>query len=81
MVQETQTIRRQNHFMGLALWGLTSQNGQTHFKNLAVNATRFLKCVWLFWDVKYWRVKVYFEYFLLEEYKAFPLLTSNSWYD
>ena len=24
---------------------IMSQNGQTHFKNLAVNAARFLKCV------------------------------------
>ena len=33
------------------------QNGQTHFKNLAAFAARFLKCVWPFWDVMYWRVK------------------------
>ena len=25
-----------------------SQNRQTHFKNLAANAARFLKCVWPF---------------------------------
>ena len=25
-----------------------SQNGQTHFKNLAALAARFLKCVWHF---------------------------------
>ena len=25
-----------------------SQNGQAHFKNLAANAARFLKCVWQF---------------------------------
>ena len=25
------------------------QNGPIHFKNLAANATRFLKCVWPFW--------------------------------
>ena len=24
---------------------VTSQNGQTHFENLAANAVRFLKCV------------------------------------
>ena len=30
---------------------VTSQNGQTHFKNLKANAARFLKCVWPFWDV------------------------------
>ena len=28
------------------------ENGQTHFKNLAENAARFLKCVWPFWDIK-----------------------------
>ena len=27
-----------------------SQNGQAHFKNLAVNTARFLKCAWPFWD-------------------------------
>ena len=30
-----------------------SPNGQTHFKSLAANAARFLKCVWLFKDVVY----------------------------
>ena len=34
-----------------------SQNGQTHFKNLAANAARFLKCFWLFWGNMHWRVK------------------------
>ena len=34
-----------------------SQNGQTHFKNLAANTARFLKCVWLFWDNIHLRVK------------------------
>ena len=28
------------------------QNGQTHFKNLAANAARFLKRAWLFWDIE-----------------------------
>ena len=28
-----------------------SQNGQTHIKNIAANAARFLKCVWSFWDI------------------------------
>ena len=32
---------------------ITSQNGLTHFKNLAAFALRFLKCVWPFWDVTY----------------------------
>ena len=34
-----------------------SQNGQTHFKNLAANAARFLKCVRPFWDSMHERVK------------------------
>ena len=34
-----------------------SQNGQTHFKNLAANAARFLKCVWPFRDIMHERVK------------------------
>ena len=33
-----------------------SQNGQTHFKNLAANAAIFLKCIWPFWDIMHWRV-------------------------
>ena len=32
---------------------LMSQNGQTHFKNFAANAARFLECVWPFWDIMY----------------------------
>ena len=31
-----------------------SQNVQTHFKNLAAFAARFLKCVWPFWDIMYY---------------------------
>ena len=34
-----------------------SQKGQTHFKNPAVFAARFLKCVWPFWDITHYRVK------------------------
>ena len=30
---------------------IMSQNGQTHFKNLAVNAAKFLNYVLLFWDI------------------------------
>ena len=29
---------------------MTSQNAHVHFKNLAANAARFLKCVSPFWD-------------------------------
>ena len=32
------------------------QNGQTHFKNLAASAARFLNCVWPFYDIAKWRV-------------------------
>ena len=41
----------------LTLWCIMSQNGQTHFKNLAANAARFLKCAWPFWDIMHQRVK------------------------
>ena len=34
------------------------QNGQKHFKNLAAFAAKFLKCVWTFWDVMHYRVKI-----------------------
>ena len=27
------------------------QNGQAHFKNLAINAVRLLKCVWAFGEI------------------------------
>ena len=36
-----------------------SQNDQTHFKNLAANAERFLKSVWPFWDIMHWRVNAF----------------------
>ena len=36
------------HCSFLTIWCITSQNGQTHFKNLAAFAARFLKCVWPF---------------------------------
>ena len=35
----------------LTLLHLLSQNVQTHFKNLAANAARYLKCVCPFWDI------------------------------
>ena len=28
-----------------------AENDQTHFKNLAAFAARFLKCVWPFYDI------------------------------
>ena len=33
------------------------ENGQTHYKNLAENAARFVKCVWPFWDIMHSEVK------------------------
>ena len=33
------------------LWCVMPQNGQTHFKNLAANAAKFLKCAWPFSDI------------------------------
>ena len=41
---------------------ITSQNGKTHFKNLAGNITRFSKCVWPFRDVINERVTRFFIY-------------------
>ena len=35
----------------LTLYFIMSQNGQTHFKNLAAFAARFLKCAWPLWDI------------------------------
>ena len=50
-----------------------SQNDQTHFKNLAANAARFLKCVWSFWDIMHKRVNVFQN---IEQYFK-PLCTPN----
>ena len=33
------------------------QNGQTRFKNFVASAATFLKCVWPFWDIMYYRIK------------------------
>ena len=33
------------------------QNGKMHFKYVAVNFVRFIKCVWLFWDIMHERVR------------------------
>ena len=35
-----------------------SQNGLTHFKNLAANAARFLKNIRPFWDIMQERVNI-----------------------
>ena len=34
-----------------------SENDQTHFKNLAANAGKFLKYVLSFWDIMYLRAQ------------------------
>ena len=34
------------------------QNDHTHFKNQAAFAAKYVKCVWPFWDVMHWRVKI-----------------------
>ena len=47
-----------------------SQNGQTHFKNLAGFAARFVKCVWPFWDIMHLRVKIIFCFKTYSEYQA-----------
>ena len=41
----------------VTLYFAMSQNGQIHFKNLAANAARFLKCVWPFYNIAKYRVK------------------------
>ena len=43
----------------LTLQYINSQYGQAHFKNLAANATKFLKLVWPFWDIKHCGVNIY----------------------
>ena len=43
-------------------------NGETHFKNLAVFAGRFLKCVWPFWGIIHWKVKNMFK--AIKSYKT-----------
>ena len=50
-----------------------SQNGQTHFKNLAAFAARFLKCVWPFWNTIHQRVKS------VESSKLGKKIASISW--
>ena len=39
--------------VGLTIECKVSQNGQTHFKNVSVNAARFLRCVWPFEGIKH----------------------------
>ena len=53
-----------NFFLRAWIWNTTltlyfpmSQNGPTHFKNLPANATKFLKCLWPFYDIAKWRFK------------------------
>ena len=45
----TEIFNRKLHF--LTFLCITSQNGQTHFKNLAAKPARFVTCVWQFWGV------------------------------
>ena len=40
----------------LTLYFAMSWNGQTHFRNLAAFAARFLKCAWPIYDIAKWRV-------------------------
>ena len=48
-----------------------SQNGQTHFKNLAAFAVRFLKCMWPFLDIIHFRVN---------HYTLYPFCHSNLYF-
>ena len=45
------TCTQQILFFILTLYSAMSYNCQTHFKNLAANAARLLKCVWSFYDI------------------------------
>ena len=42
----------------VTLYFAMSQNGPIHFKNLAANAARFLKCVWPFYNIAKYRVNI-----------------------
>ena len=53
---------------------MMSQNGHTHFKNLAAFAARFLKCVWPFWDIMHQMVKSFFWQWYLKQFGP-----SNEW--
>ena len=48
--QWRRTCTQQILFFILTLYFAMSYNCQTHFKNLAANAARLLKCVWSFYD-------------------------------
>ena len=37
-----------------------SEKGQIYFKNLAVNAARFLECVWQFRDIMHQKISVWY---------------------
>ena len=50
------------YFMSFYLQSQCPQNVPKiirHFKNLATNVARFVKCVWPFGDISHWRVKSY----------------------
>ena len=55
---------------------MATQNGQTHFKNFAANAPKFLKCVWPFWEVMYEKVDIFSREHLYESQGADGLKTS-----
>ena len=48
-----------------------SQNGQTHFKNLIAFVVRFLKCVWLFWDILDEKIKTVGDTWKLKAFNQF----------
>ena len=67
--------------MSLALQCMISQNGQAHFKNVAANTARFLKCVQPFWKVyiksiKAWKANSFLEIYIGKEHN-FPTTFCN----
>ena len=55
-----------------------SQNGQTHFKNLAAFTARFLKSVWQFWDIMHETVKAAIDVSRKEEFWNLLCLGANN---
>ena len=57
MVMLVVSVKRLTYKIALTIRCKMSQNGQTHFKNLAANFARFINCVLPFWDIMHERVK------------------------
>ena len=62
----------------LTLSCITSKNGKKHCKNFAEFAARFLKCVWLFWDITIEDLSCYVNFKLKEWTENMLSVKSNS---